>query len=320
MPIQIIETNFFAPTPVETAEDLSSRVGKSAAWIIEKTGVAKRHVSDMPLEKMSATVCKPLIEKQGTPDLLINASLSPRQLIPDTSVFVMNELGLSGIPSFTVNSTCISFLVALHTANALLENGSYNQILIVSSEMGSVSRNFEEPESAVLIGDGAGAAVVTRTPDGQTSRVIGCRTATFPDGRHMAELRGCGTFRHPNNPQTAPEDNLFHMKGPSLYRFTVRRVAVLVKRLLRDSDLTPSDIDWVVPHQASGPALSAISRFGFSQDRIINIVGEYGNCIAASIPMALAHANQQGQLQRGQKILLLGTAAGLSIGAMILEW
>ena len=138
-------------------------------------------------------------------------------------------------------------------------------------------------------------------------------------GAELAELRGCGVFRHPNHDHTTPADNLFHMRGPRLYRHAVPRVEALVKRLLDDCGLAPQDIDLIVPHQASGPALAAIPRFGFDPSVIVNVVGQHGNCIAASMPMAMAHASQQGRLKPGSQVLLLGTGAGLNVGAAVLQ-
>jgi 3-oxoacyl-[acyl-carrier-protein] synthase-3 len=110
------------------------------------------------------------------------------------------------------------------------------------------------------------------------------------------------------------------MNGPAIYRRAFRHVETLLEALLTDAGMTTSEIDWVIPHQASGPALAALERLGFEASRVVNIVGEYGNCIAASIPMALAYADAAGQLTRGQKLLFLGTGAGLSVGGAVVTW
>jgi 3-oxoacyl-[acyl-carrier-protein] synthase-3 len=254
------------------------------------------------------------------PDLILNASLSPVQLIPDSSVFIQKELGYEGIPSFSIHATCLSFLVGLHVAGALVHAGAYRRILVVSSEQGSVSRDFDHPESGVLIGDGAAAAVVVPTPEGERSELMAFQMTTWPSGSHLAEFQGAGTRQHPNDPTTERKHNLFRMQGPSIYRKAVRKVARLVSDLLEQAELTGDDLDLVVPHQASGPALATLPRFGLPADRIVDIIGQYGNCIAASVPMALAHAEQQGRLKRGDKIMILGTGAGLSVAGAILRW
>ena len=320
MRFQLTSTGIYLPPEVETAEDLSERVGRSARWIVRRTGVQERRISKEPMNVMGARAAKEALGDDGPPDLIINPSLTPIQLIPDSSVFIQKEMGFEGIPSFSIHATCLSFLVALQTAGAMATSGLYKRILIVSAEQGSVCRDFAHPESAVLIGDGAAAAVVRLTPESEKSALLAHNYRTFPNGAHLAELRGCGTRAHPNDETTVERDNLFRMNGPGIYKMAYRKVDQLVDRLLVSAGLSKDDIDLVVPHQASGPALDALSRMGFSADRVINIVDQVGNCIAASLPMALHTAKAEGRLRRGDCILMLGTGAGLSVGGSILRW
>ncbi|MEL6344621.1 MAG: ketoacyl-ACP synthase III [Myxococcota bacterium] len=321
MRAQITSTGLAAPPQVETAEQLAPQIGRTADWIVHHTGVVRRHIAATPsMEGLAASAARRALGDGPPPDLLLNASVTPRQMIPDSSVFIQRELALSGVPSFSVHATCLSFLVGLHNAAALIAAGAYRRILLVSSEVGSVSRDFSEPESAALIGDGAGAAIIEPTPAGGGSAILGYQMATWHEGAELTELRGGGIRRHPNNPDTTPEDNRFQMNGPGVYKMARRRVAVVLKRLLQQADVQLSDIDLVVPHQASGPALNALRFYGFAADRVVNIIAEYGNCIAASLPMALAVAQQEGRLKRGDTILLLGTGAGLSVGGALLRW
>jgi len=318
MRIQISRVAKYAAPLIETAEDLAPRVGRSVDWIVQHTGVSRRHICTTSMEAQAAEAARAAIGNGPPPDLIVNASLTPRQLIPDTSVFIQRELGLSGVPSFSIHATCLSFLVALHNVSALVTAGAYKRVLVVSSEIGSVCRDFSEPESAVLIGDGAAAAIIE--PATGPSAVLAYHMSTWSEGADLTELRGAGIHRHPNDPRTTPEDNLFHMNGLGIYKMARRRVAVVLKRLLEQAGMRQKDISVVVPHQASGPAVAALRRYGFADEQVINIISEYGNCIAASIPMALAAAEEQGRLVRGQPVLLLGTGAGLSVGGAVLRW
>ena len=319
MNVRITSTGFSAPPRIETAEQLAPRIKKSAAWIRQHTGVERRRIAEVPMEVMAAQAARQALGDGPAPDLIINASLTPRQLIPDSSVFIQRELGIEGTPSFSIHATCLSFLVALHNAAALISSGAYGRILIVSSEVGSLSRNFDEPESAALIGDGAAAAIVEHA-QGSSSAILAYEMGTWPSGAELTELRGGGIRKHPNLPGWTSEDYLFHMNGPGVYKMARRRVALVLSRALERAGLTRDDIDLVVPHQASGPALNAITRYGFSPERVINIIADYGNCIAASTPMALAWAMDNDRLRRGDTVLMLGTGAGLSVGAVVLRW
>jgi 3-oxoacyl-[acyl-carrier-protein] synthase-3 len=321
MRVRIVGTGLHLPATVETAADLSPRVGRSEKWILSRTGVAERRIADLRCDEMAALAGKEALGDGGPPDLVINASLTPVQLIPDTSVFVLKAMGLEGIPSFSIHATCLSFLVALKTATALIQTGTYRRILIVSSEQGSVCRDFDHPESAVLIGDGAAAIVLEPCENDEPSEMLGWKMSTWPSGSDLAELRGCGVGKHPNNPETRPEDNLFRMNGPRIYRMAVGQLEEAVFSLLDEQGVKFEDIDLVVPHQASGPALAAMPRYGgYDADKMVNIIDKFGNCIAASLPMALAYAHREGRLTRGDIVLMMGTGAGLSVGAILLRW
>jgi len=322
MRVKITSTAFEAPARVETAADLAPRLGRSEDWIASRTGVLRRHVadSDADVACFGARVARRALRDGADPDLILNASALPRQALPDSSVFLERALGMSGVACHTVNASCLSFLVALHAAAAYICAGAHRQVLIVAADFGTRGRNWEEPESAALLGDGAAAAVVEATPRDEASALLSWRMATWTEGADLTEVRGAGLRCHPNDPATRPEDNLFHMHGPSVYRLALRHVPEAIMGALDDAGLRPGDVDLVVPHQASGPGLALLPRLGFARDRVVNIVAEYGNCVAASLPMALAVAEEEGRLRRGQTVLLCGTGAGMGVGAAVLRW
>ena len=317
---RISATGFYAPPEVETAADLAAKVGRSEEWILARSGVARRHVSrEEDVALLAARAAQQAIGEGPPPDLIINASAIPRQVLPDNSAFIQKELGLEGIPCFTVHATCLSFLVGLQVASSLLQSG-YQRILIVSAELTSMGRIFEEPESSILVGDGAAAAIV-EPPNGVGSReLLYWRMETWPEGLDFAQIKGGGSHRHPNRTDLDPSENLFAMEGPKLYRFAREKVGELLDHLFETCGISPDDIDLVVPHQASGPALAAIPRYGLAEEKVMNIVGEYGNCVAASMPMALHLALEEGRIKPGDKVLMLGTGAGLSVAAALLRW
>lgn len=317
---RITGTGLYLPPTVQSSRELGSTLGVPEGWIESHTGVVSRHISDEPMHRMAAAAVRRALGDGGPPDLLINASLTPLQLIPDSSVFILQELGLDGRPSFSVHATCLSFVVGLQVAMSMVHAGGFRRIAVVSAEQGSVCRDFTQPESAALIGDGAGAAIVEPTPAGQSSALLGFDMATWPEGAAHTELRGCGTRHHPNDPRTEPSDNLFQMSGPAVYKMALRKVPPLIGGLLARAGLTPSQVDLVVPHQASGPGMRAYQKLGFVSDQIVDILADHGNCISASVPMALATAETQGRLKRGDTVLLMGTGAGLSVAGALLRW
>ena len=314
MRVRITGTGFAAPGVVETAEDLAPRIGRSPEWIRSRTGVSERRVSDLPMEKMAAMAAREALGDGPPPDLILNASLTPVQLIPDSSVFVQEALGYRGIPSFSVHATCLSFLVGLHTAVHFVAAGTWERVLLVSAEKGTGFRAYDEPESAALIGDGAAAALIE--PGG--GRWIDFAFQTWPEGAGYAEMRGAGTRLPPERAKL--DDYKFRMEGARIYRLGRAKMEEMMFGIIEKNGLKLSDIDLVVPHQMSRPGLDAFRRVGVSEEQIVDIVGTYGNCVAASLPMALAVARRDGRLREGSKVLLLGLGAGLSLAAGLMEW
>jgi 3-oxoacyl-[acyl-carrier-protein] synthase-3 len=311
----------YLPPKIETAEDIAPKIEKPVDWIIEKSGVSERRVSEIDVDQMGAIAGKEALGKGGKPDLIINASGVPKQTIPDTSTFYQRELGFEGIPSFSVHCTCLSFITALNTAASLIHSGSYNRILIISSDRGTRGRNFNEPESASLLGDGAAAVVLEKSLENESSELIYFDMKTFPSCANLTEVRGGGTNKHPQDPETSLADNLFTMDGPAVYKIARKEVYRMMLKTMKTTRLKREEVDWVIPHQASGKAVDAyISTGGFAKEKVVSIISEFGNCVAASVPMAFATAVQDGRIKRGNLLLFIGTGAGLSAACALIKY
>lgn len=321
MPIRIVATNFAVPQRIQTAAEVGELIGQSEEWVRKQTGVAARRVSEPDEDDpavFAAMAARPLIEKHGEPDLVLYCGAVPRQMLPETSLFVHRELGLNCVPCFSINAACLSFLVALRTAEAMIEAKQYGRILICCAELASRGRNFHEPESAALMGDGAAAVIVEA--DSAANGFEAYRMQTHSQFVELTGVRGGGTKRPPDHPDVNLADHRFHMVGPELLQATVPRLKRFIDDFFNQHKLVASDVQLVVPHQPSGPGLKLLNRLGFEDDRVINIISDYGNCVAASMPMALAIANRDGRIQAGDRLLFLGTAAGISIGAGVFRW
>ena len=321
MNIEITGIGYYLPDRIETAKELSKNINKSEDWIISRTGVKQRHISSIDVDEMGAIAAKKALSTiDGKPDLILNASGVGKQVIPDTSVFIQKELGFEGIPSFSIHATCLSFLVALHTAANFISQGTYKKILIVSSDRGSRGRNFNEPESSALLGDAA-AAIIVEKANNEQSALIDFSMNTWPSGSHLTEVRGGGTNLHPHDKETTFDDNLFSMNGPMIYKMARKTVYQQIQKDLKKHNLTINDIDLLIPHQASELAVKAYSKFGgFNESKVINIIEKTGNCVAASIPLALAIAYEQKLFNRGDLLYFVGTGAGLSVASCLLRY
>lgn len=326
LPLQIVSMGKYIPRRKVPSAELDERLGLQAGWIARHQGIQHRYWAegDETASQMGAWAVMDALAQAGLGqedvDLLINTSGTAEQHIPDTGALIQRALGWgsSGIPAFSVHATCLSFLVGVELAATFLATGRYRNIVLVSTEVVSSGLDWEHPETASLFGDLAVAAVLRRTPDGQASCLEKYRLETYGDGAHLTQIVGGGSRLHPNHPDTRPEDNLFQMDGAGVMRMISGLAGPFLERVRPGLSTGLGDIDWVVPHQASRLGIASLHLFGMGADRMVRTLDHYGNCVAASIPITLLEAVQSGRLQRGQRVLLIGSGAGLSMGAAIL--
>ncbi|MGC4045643.1 MAG: ketoacyl-ACP synthase III [Armatimonas sp.] len=318
------------PERIVTNTELEEQLGLRAGWIEKATGVRERRRAPIGSSSVTngAIAARQAIERARiTPneiDLIIGASSGPEQLIPCTAALLQRELDLpeGNSACFDVNATCLSFLVALHVAAPLVASGAYRAALLVSSELSGLSLCYDEPESATLLGDGAAAAVLLPTPAGESSALRHVRLMTFAaSGAELTRFQGGGSRRHPNDPATTPAMNRFEMQGPGVFRLASRHFPPFLASFLEEAQTPPDAIDLIVPHQASGHGVYGMAaRTKMPEEKLFVNLPERGNCIAASLPLALCEAWETERLQRGQTVLLAGTGAGLTLGAGLLTF
>lgn len=257
----------------------------------------------------------------GDMDLILNASGSAERAIPDGGPLLQRELGLgaSGIPSFSVHATCLSFIAALELAAERIHHRRIDRALVVSSDIASVGLDFDDAEVCTLFGDGAGACVLHATPGGAESTIHRIAWLTMGEDVELTTIRGCGTYRPPHSPLTVREDAMFQMQGPRTLKHAIRLVPMLLHKLGMDDDLR-SRIRWLACHQASRVALQHASKLGFDNAVMLSTLENVGNCIAASIPLTLEQGVREGHVRRGDLGLLIGTGAGLSAAAILMTY
>ena len=319
--MKITGLGYFLPDQIETSEELAPKIGKTLDWIISRTGIHERRVSQIDVDEMGAIAAKKALNDGPPPDLILNASGVPKQTLPDTSTFIQAQLGYTGIPSFSIHATCLSFLTALKVANNFIKSGAYKRILIVSSDRGTCGRNFNEPESSSLLGDAAAAVVIEPTDDFSDSGLLHWNMKTWPEGATYTEVRGGGTNKHPQDPNTKDDDNLFTMNGPMIYKMARKHVYTMLNEDLKTVGINREDIALLVPHQASGLAVKAYVKYGkFRSEQVMDIISYTGNCVAASLPLALAIGYEENRFKRGDLVYLVGTGAGLSIASTLIKF
>lgn len=323
----------YLPKRRVTAEALEAQMGLEPGWIEKKSGVMTRYfVDDETSSEMGARAAEAALADAGLTfediDCLVCVSGSPEQAIPCTAALIQKAMGQadSGTPAFDINSTCLSFLTGLDTMSYLVEAGRYRRVLLVSAEISSVALDWREKESATILGDAAVAAVITRSEANEPSRIIASRMETYSSGSELTRARGGGTRFHPRKvggtlEAFIDEYGVFEMDGKSVFKLSAHMLPAFIQRVLEPVGEDLATVKLVVPHQASMMALYLMQRrLGLSDDRWMVIARDYGNTIAASIPLALHEAVQTGRIARGDKVMLLGTSAGFSMGALLMEY
>ncbi len=327
LPIKILGMGRYLPARVVPSAEVEALCGLPAGWIERRTGVRERRWvsgAEETASYMGAQAAREAVAEAGLAltdiDLILNASGTPEQAIPDGGPLIQRQLGLgdSGIACMSIHATCLSFLAALDTSANLLATGRYQRILIVTSEIGSVGINPQEPESASLMGDAAVAAVVAKPDKDDPACLLTSRLETYGAGADLTAIFGGGTHRHPNRPDAQPAENLFHMDGPQVLRMALKYAPPFLEKLRPGLSTGLTSVKLVVPHQPSFLGIKAMQGFGWPADRIVVTLDRYGNCVAASMPLTLYEAIKTQRLERGTEVLLVGTGAGLSIGGVIL--
>ncbi len=323
VPIKIISTGIALPPDKIEAVDLDKKLNKPNGYSLKRSGILYRYHADTQLQQadlaanaISDALTRCNIDGESI-DLLISACALPVQALPYTAAHILKASSLpQTITCFDVNASCVSFISALQVAAGLLNTGIYKRIAIVSADLASRGLDWQDEESSLIFGDGAACAIVEQG-DGK-SGILSCLLETHTNGIDLCEIRGGGSRR---NIKTGIEEHdfLFHMQGKPLFKLASSLIEPYLTRLLNQAGLTLSDIATVIPHQASHLSLEHMrKRLNISSEGLIDIYRFRGNQVSASIPSALHEAVITQRFNPGKPAMLIGTAAGLTLGGMIL--
>lgn len=328
--VKISGVGVYEPKNIVSSFDIDKIANVKKGTVKKKIKVLnRRYVDEQTVSYMAKEAILEALEnanlKKEDLDLICYAGASIEQIIPSTSSLIQKQLDLldSGIPCFDINSTCLSFVTALDHLSILVESNRYKNIALVSSEIASKCINYKHLESAGLFGDGAACVILQKSEDKNNYIYEGLHK-TYSIGANLCQVEYGGSKFPPNDKNYTKETKekfLFEMKGKEVFELSYKKLPDFLEELLRKTQMDLNNIDYIVPHQASPSSLRIISKkLNFKKEKMINIVSEYGNMIAASIPFALSKAVLDGKIKRGNKILLIGTSAGVSIGGVVLKY
>ena len=298
------------PEAALSNEDLAPRLGLSEEWIQSRTGIESRRIasSEETAASLGARAAVNALSDAGASpadvDMIICATVTPQWVLPATACAIQAEIGSDGA-AFDLNAGCSGFIYALAQADALIRAGAAKRVVVIGSEVMSRITDYDDPKTAILFGDGAGAVVVEGS---EGSAALG-PFRLFSDGTRPKLLY-------------VPSDTrLIRMEGREVYRAAVNAMARSVTDLLAAMGMAPSDVDLLVAHQANQRILDAVvARAGLDESRAYSNIARYGNTSSASIPIALFEARLEGRLREGDSVVLTAFGAGFTWGAGLVRW
>ena len=332
---KITGLGYYVPENIVTNDDLSKIMETNDAWIQERTGIQeRRHIvkGKDTTTSMGVKAAKIAIERSGIKnediDFVVFATLSPDYYFPGPGVAVQKELGLRTVGALDVRNQCSGFVYAVSVADQFIKTGMYKNILVIGSEVHSVGLDMTTRGRgvSVIFGDGAGAAVLSRSEDNSCGILS---THLHSEGQHAEELvlkaPGMGgrwvTDILAENDKENDESYYPYMNGQFVFKNAVVRFSEVINEGLAANNLEVSDIDMLIPHQANLRISQFIQqKFKLTDDQVYNNIQKYGNTTAASIPIALTEAWEQGKIKKGDTVVLAAFGSGFTWGSVIMKW
>lgn len=315
----------YAPSRVMTNDDLAKIVDTSDEWIVSRTGIRERRIAadDETTTTLSVHAARDALAVAGVDasevDLIILGTCSPDYPMPATATLVARDLAATRAAAFDLQAACSGFVYAIATANGFIRSGMYRNVLVIGVEVLSRFLNWQDRNTCVLFGDGAGAVLMqaSEQPGGLTGFQL------FADGTGWEGiiLPGGGSAC-PTSPQTVADGlHYVHMAGKDVYRYATRQLTESALAAVRDAGLSIDDVDQFVFHQANLRIIESVGKqLGMPMEKVFVNIEKYGNTSAASVPMALVEAVASGRVKPGDRILMCAFGAGFTAAAAVVEW
>jgi 3-oxoacyl-[acyl-carrier-protein] synthase-3 len=325
IPVGILGTGSYVPAKVVTNYELERRLDTNDQWIVERTGIRERHViceqeatSDLAVQAARQALEQAnLLAKEL--DLIIVATVTPDTPLPDTACWVQKKLEAVNATAFDVTAACAGFVYALAVGRSFVQTGLYKHVLVIGAEALSTITDWNDRNTAILFGDGAGAVVLGAVEAGYG--ILGLDLGADGSGADALKVPAGGSLLPASLATVIQRLHFIHMEGNEVFKFAVRIMGETANKALMQAGLDAQEVDWLVPHQANIRIIQAAAkRIGIPTDKVIINADKYGNTSAASIPLALDEAVRDRRIKRDDTVVLVGFGGGLAWGAVVIKW
>ncbi len=321
----VIGWGMAVPRQVVTNDDLAQRIDTSDEWIRTRTGIAERRVAgpDEYTSVLATAAGREALERSGLTatdiDMVILCTCTPDRVFPGTAGVVQTNLGITRAPAFDLVAACSGFVYGMTVATSMIQSGMSRTVLLIAADIFTHFIDWNDRNTCVLFGDGAGAVVLQATE--QRVGLLSARIGAAGEGEPMMAVEAGGT-RMPATPELlAAGKQYVFMNGREIFKHAVRDMAESSLQAVADAGLSLDDIRLVVPHQANIRIIDAVAkRLGLPMERVMVNLDRYGNTSAASVPIALYEAAEQGRINDGDYVLLTAFGGGLTWGSVVIRW
>ena len=315
----------YVPPRVMTNEDWARIVDTNDEWIVSRTGIRERHMVDpgTATSDLAAEATRDLLAKRGIGadeiELIIVATVTPDMFFPSTACLVQTKIGANRAWGFDISAACSGFTYALTTGAQFIESGAHSKVLVVGADVMSGIINHQDRASCVLFGDGAGAVLLEPSTD-DTGILDFLHEIDGTGGQYLYMPAG-GSLNPASHETVEKRMHYVHQDGQPVYKFAVRKMEEVSRALLERNEISTSQLNLLIPHQANIRIINAAKeRLGLKEEQVVTNIERYGNTTAATIPLAMGEALQDGRLKRGDLALLAAVGAGFTVGMVLVRW
>lgn len=320
----ILGTGFHVPETVLSNSALEEIVDTSDEWIVTRTGMRERRIAkrDEATSDLAAAAARAALADAGIAvseiDLILVATATADHVCPSTAAIVQYKIGASNAAGFDIGAACSGFVNALMTGHQFVVSGAYDHVLVIGADKLSSITDYENRESCILFGDGAGAVVLGANGG---SELLAHDLGVDGSGADLISVPAGGSANPASEQTVADRRHFLKLDGREVFRFAVKKFSEEVEKVAAQAGYSVEDVDWIVPHQANQRIIEAgAKKLGFPMEKVVSNVEHYGNTSSASIPIALTEAAMDGRIQKGDLVAFVAFGAGLTWGASLVRW